>query len=238
MHVETWKIVILFVLWTKDIFGHEVNLNEKQSKLSNDELLVKESISLDTEGSILELKGIYYTTGPRSRIFVEYPNEEESHRTGKKIDFDDNSSNENEDHTFQPWSILWYIGSFGGLIAFFLVVSCSEWCCRTHIRARSSQNTISNSPSPNDIPPPAYDLFAPPSYDSLCRPDGEKGEYDVYVVPVHTLHSMTEAQGTANSLDSPPSYSVQTSSEIVLNVSLVQELHDPPKTEPQTSTHT
>ncbi|KAF5283178.1 hypothetical protein FQR65_LT02690 [Abscondita terminalis] len=237
MHVELWKIVVFVALWTENIFGHEVNSNEKPNKeISKDDVVVKESIALEPDGTILQLKGIYYTTGPRSRIFVDYANQDDVLRFGKKNDVDENSSNENEDSNFQPWSILWYIGSFGGLIAFFLVVSCSEWCCRTRLRGRNSQTTSSNSPNPNDVPPPAYDLFAPPSYESLCRPNGEKGEYDVYVVPVHTLRSISEAQGTAdNVLDSPPSYSVQTSNEVVLNVRLHEELQVVPKSDNQSS---
>lgn len=97
-----------------------------------------------------------------------------------------------EDPTLQPWSILWYIGSFGGLIAFFLVVSCSEWCCRSHARRRGSGNSTCPTPTPSEAPPPAYDLFAPPSYESLCSSNGEKSDYQVYVVPVHTMETITE----------------------------------------------
>lgn len=70
------------------------------------------------------------------------------------------------------------------------MVSCSEWCCK-----RPNQNQQSPIPTlPTQIgqcqssiiesPPPAYELFAPPSYESLIS---EKNLYDIYVVPVHTI---------------------------------------------------
>lgn len=98
---------------------------------------------------------------------------------------------------FDPWTIVWYIGSFGGLIAFFLVVSCSEWCClrnRAAHRQQQLQNAQracqsgvervrTNSGRPTcDTPPPSYHLFAPPPYDSV---NYEDKKYDIFVVPVH-----------------------------------------------------
>jgi len=107
------------------------------------------------------------------------------------------------------WSVVWYIASFGGLIAFFLIVSCSEWCCRKAVR--NSQNcsrtpTIPPTPTTTDTPPPSYDEFAPPSYESIClgRSRGEKSEYDIYVVPVHALGSIMQTSREVE--DAPPSY--------------------------------
>ncbi|KAF5272145.1 hypothetical protein FQA39_LY01227 [Lamprigera yunnana] len=237
MSVKMWKIIFFVMIWTTIVFGFSVDTDGKQNKgISKDDPTMKESISIEPE--LLELKGIYYTTGSRSRIFVEYPNEGDVLRFGKNVGSEENSSSENEDNSFQPWSILWYIGSFGGLIAFFLVVSCSEWCCRTHMRARNSHSTVSNSSNSIDIPPPAYDLFAPPSYDSLCGPSGEKSKYDVYVVPVHTLNTLRDEQASSDVVDSPPSYSEQGNNEVVLNVRLVEGLPDRPKVESESSTDT
>ncbi|KAM0734902.1 hypothetical protein ACS0PU_011015 [Formica fusca] len=94
-----------------------------------------------------------------------------------------------------PWSIVWYIGSFGGLVAFFLIVSCSEWCCRRGGRPLTvpyaqRAETI-NTPGVTETPPPPYHLFAPPSYDSVNygeivdKTTGEK--LDIYVIsmPIH-----------------------------------------------------
>ncbi|KAJ8680037.1 hypothetical protein QAD02_015824 [Eretmocerus hayati] len=71
-----------------------------------------------------------------------------------------------------PWSIVWYIGSFGGLVAFFLIVSCSEWCCRRGARPLSVPYTqrgevLNAQPLNDSSPPPPYHLFAPPPYDSV-----------------------------------------------------------------------
>ncbi|GAB1866527.1 hypothetical protein CAJAP_07606 [Camponotus japonicus] len=94
-----------------------------------------------------------------------------------------------------PWSIVWYIGSFGGLVAFFLIVSCSEWCCRRGNRSLSvpyaqRAETI-NTPGITETPPPPYHLFAPPSYDSVNygkivdKTTGEKVDIYVISVPIH-----------------------------------------------------
>ncbi|XP_011691804.1 PREDICTED: uncharacterized protein LOC105452427 isoform X2 [Wasmannia auropunctata] len=94
-----------------------------------------------------------------------------------------------------PWSIVWYIGSFGGLVAFFLIVSCSEWCCRRGGRPLAvpyaqRAETI-NTTGVTETPPPPYHLFAPPSYDSVNygeivdKTSGEKLDIYVISVPIH-----------------------------------------------------
>lgn len=73
-----------------------------------------------------------------------------------------------------------------------------------------------------DVPPPSYDQFAPPDYDTICVRNkqsseagggGEKSEYDVYVVPVHAMGTIistnTDSSDRNNALlmlDEPPSY--------------------------------
>ncbi|XP_008198115.1 uncharacterized protein LOC103314282 isoform X2 [Tribolium castaneum] len=107
------------------------------------------------------------------------------------------------------WSVVWYIASFGGLIVFFLIVSCSEWCCRRALRNSQScgrSAPAAAAPSVPDTPPPSYDQFAPPSYESICLGrngrGGEKSEYDIYVVPVHAFGTIMESRQE----DAPPSY--------------------------------
>ncbi|GLV44500.1 hypothetical protein CBL_10305 [Carabus blaptoides fortunei] len=111
-------------------------------------------------------------------------------------------SSESSEVAFDPWSIVWYIGSFGGLIAFFLVVSCSEWCCMRNRAARAQQRQAQQAAgcpggaarvratarsASAETPPPAYHLFAPPPYDSITY--SEKSEkFDVFVVPVHAVN--------------------------------------------------
>ncbi|KAB0795286.1 hypothetical protein PPYR_12125 [Photinus pyralis] len=219
MFVEMWKLLLFLSLWTKDVFCLEFNFVDQKVLKSDakEDILIPESVGLDPTGDLVEVKGIYYSNGVKPRIFVEYPRQDELLTTSNDIGSpEDVNSNENEDGNFQPWSILWYVGSFGGLIFFFLIVSCSEWCCRTRLRNRNMQRGAA-SPTHSELPPPAYDLFAPPSYDSLCKPSGaEKREYDVYVVPVDTLEALrTSHLEESGGDDSPPSYSNQMRQEMV-----------------------
>ncbi|XP_044015233.1 uncharacterized protein LOC122857231 isoform X2 [Aphidius gifuensis] len=92
-----------------------------------------------------------------------------------------------------PWSIVWYIGSFGGLVTFFLIVSCSEWCCRKNARPigsscdqRCDDNQQQNNTNISETPPPPYHLFAPPPYDSINYSDlvdkSSSDKFDIYVI--------------------------------------------------------
>nr|CAD7264961.1 unnamed protein product [Timema shepardi] len=85
-----------------------------------------------------------------------------------------------------PWSLVWYIGSFGGLVTFFLVVSCSECCCKR--RQAAAASTAAQEAAEfrviEDPPPPPYEMFAPPPYDSLFYGE-KKDRLEIFVVPVH-----------------------------------------------------
>lgn len=235
MFVEMWKLVLLISLWTNDIFSLEFNfVDEKgQNADTKEDIILPESVRFDSNGNLVEVKGIYYSNGVKPRIFLEYPRQEEFMTNSNNVgSIEENDSNENEDGHFEPWSILWYVGSFGGLIVFFLIVSCSEWCCRTRLRNRSIQRGAA-SPTNSELPPPAYDLFAPPSYDSLCKPTMEKREYDVYVVPVHTLEALRSLD--ASNADSPPCYSHHVIQEVALPPPNTEEEH---KSESSNSTPT
>ncbi|XP_066146233.1 uncharacterized protein [Euwallacea fornicatus] len=112
--------------------------------------------------------------------------------------------------SLDTWSIIWYVASFGGLILFFLIVSCSEWCCRRNARRRCQRNNNSQTVPQimSETPPPSYDLFAPPAYEDLWGTNsggrsGEKRQFDIYVVPVHALDNFME---DVQRHDAPPSY--------------------------------
>ncbi|KAK0174461.1 hypothetical protein PV327_010228 [Microctonus hyperodae] len=119
---------------------------------------------------------------------------EKEHDTEKNEN--DNDSGTDNQSPLDPWSIVWYIGSFGGLVAFFLIVSCSEWCCRRSARPSTPYNpqrSVETTNTPRGVtetPPPPYHLFAPPSYDSVNYIDlvdktsGEKMDIFVISVPV------------------------------------------------------
>ncbi|CAK9809541.1 hypothetical protein ANTPLA_LOCUS6234 [Anthophora plagiata] len=106
------------------------------------------------------------------------------------------SADGNGQNPLDPWSIVWYIGSFGGLVAFFLIVSCSEWCCRRGARSLTvpyaqRAEVINGGQVITETPPPPYHLFAPPPYDSVNYGDiidkstGEKVDIYVISVPIH-----------------------------------------------------
>ncbi|XP_018361768.1 PREDICTED: uncharacterized protein LOC108760364 isoform X2 [Trachymyrmex cornetzi] len=105
------------------------------------------------------------------------------------------SVNGDMQNPLDPWSIVWYIGSFGGLVAFFLIVSCSEWCCRRGGRPLTvpyaQRAETLNTTGVTETPPPPYHLFAPPSYDSVNyneivdKTSGEKLDIYVISVPIH-----------------------------------------------------
>lgn len=109
---------------------------------------------------------------------------------------DDSSPNEVVD----MWSVLWYLGAFGGLVTFFLIVTCSEWCFGNHMYTRHGINELYvNAYQSNfqesrrrepETPPPPYDLFAPPSYADLFgkEPDNTKkpnNKINIFIIPIH-----------------------------------------------------
>ncbi|CAG9760038.1 unnamed protein product [Ceutorhynchus assimilis] len=153
----------------------------------------------DLSGQISDISLPSITFGNNTdRIHIEYP--------VPGIEYDQSV----DQSSLDTWSVIWYIASFGGLILFFLIISCSEWCCRRNARRNCQLNNNSQQTSQvvPDTPPPSYDLFAPPSYEDLWVGSsrgrrGEKSEYDIYVVPVHALGTIMEE---ARREDAPPSY--------------------------------
>ncbi|XP_032666905.1 uncharacterized protein LOC116842195 isoform X2 [Odontomachus brunneus] len=129
---------------------------------------------------------------------IEYNEEERENNMQKERTKDVKSDPQNP---LDPWSIVWYIGSFGGLVAFFLIVSCSEWCCRRAARPLAmpyAQPTeVISSRGVAETPPPPYHLFAPPPYDSVNygeivdKTSGEK--LDIYVISVPTQRPVVQA---------------------------------------------
>ncbi|XP_003394590.1 uncharacterized protein LOC126916961 isoform X2 [Bombus affinis] len=123
--------------------------------------------------------------------FESESNEKEGTNEGKDPSLVDNDGQ----NPLDPWSIVWYIGSFGGLVAFFLIVSCSEWCCRRGGRPLTvpyaQRAEAISGPVVTETPPPPYHLFAPPPYDSVNygeivdKTAGEKLDIYVISVPIH-----------------------------------------------------
>ncbi|XP_049858460.1 uncharacterized protein LOC126350275 isoform X2 [Schistocerca gregaria] len=133
---------------------------------------------------------------PIERIFWgEREDEKKTSTTPKSPSSDGNDKPKQLD----PWSLVWYIGSFGGLVAFFLAVSCSECCCHKPAGSQAAGAAggagagLDEPPRLPAVaegpPPPPYSMFAPPPYDSLCYGvTDEKDKLEVFVVPV-PVHS-------------------------------------------------
>lgn len=100
------------------------------------------------------------------------------------------------------WSVMWYLGAFGGLVTFFIIVICSEWCFGNHMYTRHGINELyvnayqsnfhETQQRVSDTPPPPYDLFAPPSYSDLfgkTQDPKKKSKINVFIIPVHRRNS-------------------------------------------------
>lgn len=233
--------LVSFISFTQGMTIHLLDIAAQQTSIEDGSLLTRIFFSKNLTRNFPG----YYTTelDGSSELNLSQKN------TLKENSEENNSRDENEiDEVFDSWSIVWYIASFSGLILFFLIVSCSEWCCRNRIRrqqqqqqqqnpqttqtATSSQTDmriIATRSQPEQQPPPSYDLFAPPSYDSLLNTVGvtsvanggemKKSDYEVYVVPVHTMTTMVsgaiEHEGVSLTTqlahgmeEAPPSYAV------------------------------
>ncbi|XP_049816914.1 uncharacterized protein LOC126263948 isoform X2 [Schistocerca nitens] len=151
---------------------------------------------------------------PIERIFWgEREDETKTSTTPKSPSSDGNDKPKQLD----PWSLVWYIGSFGGLVAFFLAVSCSECCCHKpggSQAAGAAGGAGAGLDEPPRLPavaegppPPPYSMFAPPPYDSLCYGvTDEKDKLEVFVVPV-PVHSAGVSPQSAHTLSYSQSHS-------------------------------
>lgn len=220
--------------FTQGMTIHLLDIAAQQSSIEDGSLLTRIFFSKNITGRIAyttELDGTVEELQPTQKNMLK--------RDKDSSDEDDPDDDDNEiDEVFDSWSIVWYIASFSGLILFFLIVSCSEWCCRKRIRRQQQQQhqqanattsttsqtdmrVIATRSQPEQQAPPSYDQFAPPSYDSLIGNTGEtkKSQYEVYVVPVHTMTTIVSVEGesvssapplTPSSMveEAPPSYAV------------------------------
>ncbi|XP_055704171.1 uncharacterized protein LOC129802413 isoform X1 [Phlebotomus papatasi] len=81
-------------------------------------------------------------------------------------------------------TIIWYFSTFVALVAFFVVMACSDNYCG---RPRKPEEPPRSAPP---TPAPSYREFAPPSYDSVMK----RYKNRVFIVPVS--ESSTETQVT------------------------------------------
>ncbi|XP_011306318.1 uncharacterized protein [Fopius arisanus] len=173
--------------------GYEISdVNGKSSKIIKNEVIRASGENRANEASSRRNPTVDDEQTVYVIEFESEPSEKNHERNSKSMD---SESEEMENQSpLDPWSIVWYIGSFGGLVAFFLIVSCSEWCCRRSARplgtpyTQRPTETVTITRNVTDTPPPPYHLFAPPPYDSVNYNDlvdkttGEK--LDIYVISV------------------------------------------------------
>ena len=76
--------------------------------------------------------------------------------------------------TMDVITIIWYFSTFIALVAFFVVMVCSDKYCT---RGSKPEETVVSVPS---TPAPSYREFAPPSYDSVMK----KHKSRVFIIPM------------------------------------------------------
>lgn len=86
--------------------------------------------------------------------------------------------------TMDVITIIWYFSTFIALIAFFVVMVCSDKYC-----GRSTEKPEDSAISAPATPAPSYREFAPPSYDSVMR----KYKNRVFIIPM--LNESGELKG-------------------------------------------
>lgn len=77
--------------------------------------------------------------------------------------------------TMDVITIVWYFSTFIALVAFFVVMVCSDKYC-TRSAAKPEEAVITSPPTPA----PSYREFAPPSYDSVMK----KHKSRVFIIPM------------------------------------------------------
>lgn len=99
-----------------------------------------------------------------------------------------------ESNVVESWCVIWYLGAFGSLVCFFLIITCTELFFGNPLYRDNNLNAFVQSIMSNEnksyvpeTPPPPYHLFAPPDYyETIQKTESDKRKsLDVFVVPVH-----------------------------------------------------
>lgn len=107
-------------------------------------------------------------------------------------DYDTTDQNKAEKQSSNDgWCVVWYLGAFGSLVGFFLIITCMELFFRmpmyrqSHLQAFMQNLHAENKPTP-ESPPPPYHLFAPPDYDETLQKvaDPTRKTLGIFVIPV------------------------------------------------------
>lgn len=81
-------------------------------------------------------------------------------------------------------TIIWYFSTFLALVAFFVVMACSDNSCG---RQRKPENPVITPPP---TPAPSYREFAPPSYDTVMKKNREERP-SVFIITVNEKESIS-----------------------------------------------
>lgn len=90
----------------------------------------------------------------------------------------------------ESWCVIWYLGAFGSLVCFFLIITCVELFFKNPLYPNSEFGSyipnIHQAYVP-ETPPPSYHLFAPPDYNETIKKivNEKRPKLDIFVVPVH-----------------------------------------------------
>lgn len=121
--------------------------------------------------------------------------------------------------TMDVITIIWYFSTFVALIAFFVVMACSDNYCGRE--AEKPEETAVTAPP---TPAPSYREFAPPSYESVMK----KYKNRVFIIPMLNengeLKPFDEPQAGGSS--SPSSSSAPSSSTSVPTVTVVEVMEE------------
>lgn len=146
--------------------------------------------------------------------------------TDKKQNTDTESSQKDFSHetalnsvtspTMDVITIVWYFSTFIALVAFFVVMVCSDkYCTRSSAKPEEAVTTAPATPAPS------YREFAPPSYDSVMK----KNKNRIFIIPM--LNENGELKGPMDESIPTPSASIEESPQ-------VEEAPPPPAFEPRT----
>ncbi|XP_065217477.1 uncharacterized protein LOC135843491 isoform X2 [Planococcus citri] len=109
-------------------------------------------------------------------------------------DYDTTDQNKPEKQSStEGWCVVWYLGAFGSLVCFFLIITCMELFFRmplyrqSHLQAFIQNLHNENKPYTPESPPPPYHLFAPPDYNETVQKaaDDKRKTLDIFVIPIY-----------------------------------------------------
>lgn len=153
------------------------------------------------------------TTEQRSRGIEETTKSELEKKTERHIDPTKESTDKKQDPdssqtdfthttavnsvtspTMDVITIVWYFSTFIALVAFFVVMVCSDkYCTRSSAKPEEAVTTAPATPAPS------YREFAPPSYDSVMK----KYKSRVFIIPM--LNDSGELKGSMDgTITAPP----------------------------------